>query len=78
MKKTQMTKSPSSILREARIDKGYTYLQVANETGLSISTIVNSERGDKKLTPRTIKALVNCYNIKMKLVHNAKDNIVYL
>lgn len=73
-----MTKSPSNILRQARIDKGYTYLEVANETGLSISTIVNSERGEKTLTPRTIKLLSHCYKIKMRLAHNIEGNIVYL
>ena len=66
----------SKILRKARSDCGYTYLDVANLTGLSISTIVNAER--KIPSPRTIKLLSTCYGIKVNLAHNTKGNVVYL
>ncbi len=64
------------ILREARHNLGYTLLEVANESGLSISTIVNAER--KIPTPRTIQVLSKIYKIKVNLAQKKKGNIVYL
>jgi transcriptional regulator with XRE-family HTH domain len=64
------------ILREARHNLGYTLLEVANESGLSISTIVNSER--KIPSPRTIQILSKIYKIKVSLAQKRKGNIVYL
>ena len=73
---THLPSNVSKILRKARSDCGYTYLDVANLTGLSISTIVNAER--KIPSPRTIKLLSTCYGIKVNLAHNTKGNVVYL
>ena len=64
------------ILRKARQNHGYTLLEVANESGLSISTIVNSER--KIPSPRTIQILSKIYKIKVSLAQKRKGNIVYL
>ncbi len=64
------------ILRKARHNLGYTLLEVANESGLSISTIVNAER--KIPTPRTIQVLSRIYKIKVNLAQKKKGNIVYL
>ncbi len=65
-----------SELRKARVDRNYTLLDVSNLTGLSISTIVNAER--KIPSPRTIKALSECYGIKLKLAQKGVGNIIYL
>ena len=63
-------------LRKARADCSYTYLDVSNLTGLSISTIVNAERKIPSL--KTIKELSICYGIKVNLAQNIKGNVVYL
>ncbi len=63
-------------LRQARTSNCLTYLDVSNLSGLSISTIVNSERKIPSL--RTVMCLSKVYKLKIDFTDYQKGNIVYL
>ncbi len=73
---THLRSNICDTLRQARLDNRLTYLEVANRSGLSISTLVNAER--KIPSPRTIRILAKIYGINVKLAQNTKGNVIYL
>jgi len=56
-------KTPGEILREARLKKGWTQVEVAKKAGLGDNTYPKIERGINKPSPESIKRLIKVLDI---------------
>lgn len=64
-------KTAGQILKEARLKKGLTQVEVADKAGMGINTYPKIERGVSKPSPDSIKKLIKVLNIE-------PSNIPYL
>lgn len=58
----------SEIIR-LRLDAGWTQFEIAQRTGLSVSTIYRAERGDSKVSPRSIATLAREFDVPMDAIY---------
>lgn len=70
-------------MRSFRLEKGYSQMYVARETGLHPATIFNMERGRSVPQERTIKTLLAMYRVEgeqyrstMEMYHRVKSELM--
>lgn len=70
--------SPAEELRNARKTRNMTLLDVARETGLSVSYLSDIETGRTVPPPRTLERLCKAYNLPVPTFTDAKDDDRYV
>ena len=51
------------ILRKLREDRGYSLTQLSEETGLSVSTLIQMEQGGRNLSMKSLYVLMELYKV---------------